>query len=220
MPHRKRWPLRILLCCFAVPIFFFASTQNRLPSSLRAFRWGVIAIRSNPIIDWHYFRWPEPLLAVEMVTNPSFNDHTKPLVSEIFWITASAAADAAIAIGLQVVSRRGPLPFHGPSFYLSLASRHFAVRLRVGVIGAAFSSPFVTNLSLAIIISLGRIYTHTTLRNPNLRDPKPAEVRQSLPHATQLISYPFMPDTSGTTASQEMQKKGGRPFISAGMSSL
>ncbi|KAJ7850739.1 hypothetical protein B0H13DRAFT_2086744, partial [Mycena leptocephala] len=150
-----------------------------------------------------------------MVTNPSFNDHTKPSSPKSLWITASAAADAAIAIGLQVVSRRGPLPFHGPSFYLSLASRHFAVRLRVGVIGAAFSiavrclSSCQTNREFTEYFCEG---SSSFLRNPNLRDPKPAEVRQSLPHATSS-SYPFMPDTSGN--SQEMQKKGGRPFISA-----
>ncbi|KAJ7917414.1 hypothetical protein B0H13DRAFT_1995183, partial [Mycena leptocephala] len=152
--------------------------------------------------------WSEPLLAVGMVTNPSFNDHTKPLVSEM-------TTPVSWAIVLFVMSL--------PPFC--------SVMLRVGVISAAFSiaarclclttdshplysASCQTNLSFAMIISLGRIYTHAMLRNLNLRNPKPAEVRQSLPHAVQLTSYPFIPDTPGTTASQEMQNKGGRPFIS------
>ncbi|KAJ7930987.1 hypothetical protein B0H13DRAFT_2651677 [Mycena leptocephala] len=170
-------------------------------------------------------------VAVEMVTNPSFNDHTKLLVSEISWIAASAAADAAIAIGLHLTPRTTRVSWAIVLFVISLPP-FCSVMLRAGVIRTAFSiaarcpclttdshplysASCQTNLSFAIIISLGRIYTHAMLRNLNLRDPKPAEVRQSLPHAIQLTSYPFMPDTPGTTASQEMQKKGGRPFIPA-----
>jgi hypothetical protein len=65
-----------------------------------------------------------------------------------------------------------------------------------------------------MIISLGRIYTHAMvrlfissvkIRNLNLCDPKPAEVRQSLQHAIQLTSYPFMPDMPGTTGASKFQ---------------
>ncbi|KAJ7789164.1 hypothetical protein B0H13DRAFT_2174157, partial [Mycena leptocephala] len=163
--------------------------------------------------------WSEPLLAVGMVTNPSFNDHTKPLISEM------QSASPSTPHG-RLTPRTTPV-----SWAIVLFMSVLPVMLRVGVIDAAFSiaarclclttdSPPLysascqTNLSFAMITSLGRIYTHAMLRNLNLRNPKPAEVRQSLPHAVQLTSYPFMPDTPGTTASQEMQNKGGRLFIS------
>ncbi|KAJ7853587.1 hypothetical protein B0H13DRAFT_1904010 [Mycena leptocephala] len=199
---------------------------------------AVAAIIGRAYLSFRFWRTQmagTAVLAVKMVTNPSFNDRSKLRVPAIFWMAASVTSDMAIAIGLLVVSRQGILPFHGPSSYFFIQLPPIVLcDAAAGVMGAVLSSATLivflsdkqqTNLSFAPIISLG----HLHLRNLNSRDPKPAEVRQSLPHTIQLASYLFMPDMPGTIGasqfrpasvfspivSQEMSKKGGRPFISA-----
>ncbi|KAJ6594889.1 hypothetical protein B0H19DRAFT_1247522 [Mycena capillaripes] len=195
---------------------YWRITKNRIPS--------ILLILSNLS-----FVAGTALLAVTMFNNPSFDVRAKLRTPAIFWMAASTASDVVIAIALLVVSRRGIFPSYGLSSYYSFSFPRFcSVMLQAGVIGAAFSIAALivfsldtqeTNLSFAISISLGRIYTHAILRNLNSRDPKPLDDRKSLPHTIQLASYPFMPSTPGTALSAEISKEiglnGSRPLISA-----
>ncbi|KAJ7137317.1 hypothetical protein C8R46DRAFT_1138180 [Mycena filopes] len=134
-------------------------------------------------------------------------------------MASSAAADIFIALLLLSCSR------HGISSFPRLCS---AV-LQTGLVGALFSlatfAVFLvdteqTSLSFAVLISLGRVYSHAVLRNLNSRRPPSIDAlgpmaSHSIPH---LTTYAFSLDTthhnSGMTTTTSTSAR-TRPIISA-----
>ncbi|KAJ7457792.1 hypothetical protein FB451DRAFT_1372434, partial [Mycena latifolia] len=156
------------------------------------------------------------LFAGSMVMNPSYDDHDRLRIPAIFWMGASVGADVFIALALLLTSRQSIRAIHrhvacsvppkrNSSQHLTAASfsRFCTVALQTGVLGAAFSTATLiliildkqeTNLSFAVSICLGRVYTHAMLRNLNSRGPEaPHGKRPSLPPTIQLAHYPFLP---------------------------
>ncbi|KAJ7162431.1 hypothetical protein C8R46DRAFT_1222547 [Mycena filopes] len=175
------------------------------------------------------------LLSVTALRNATFDARFALRVPAIFWMASSAAADIFIALLLLVCSRHG----------ISSFPRFCSAALQTGLVGALFSlATFVvflvdteqTSLSFAVLISLGRVYSHavvsppstptppsTQLRNLNSRRPPSIDAlgpmaSHSIPH---LTTYAFSLDTahhhnSGmTTTTTASNSARTRPIISA-----
>ncbi|KAJ6476614.1 hypothetical protein DFH09DRAFT_1379512 [Mycena vulgaris] len=162
------------------------------------------------------------LFAATLIKNPSYDARATLRIPATFWLATGPASDVLIAVGLLVSSRHS-LQSEARGF-----PRLCTLALQSGVLAASFSGAALiiflldtqeTNLSFAIRIAMGRLYSHAVLRTLNSRAPEEAPARTSLPHTIQLARYPFMADPEPALASTLLSPrpdvlKGGHPHIS------